>query len=449
MRFNSTDMLRRYASPTASSLRVEATTADRSRGYGFVLVVLVFASKVDVRHRDPQLALQGSVDAQIAVELVVWAVAATWVAARLMAHRRWLFLHFPRGLGPGLQVYLIIGALAGLTALLGTSALTVVRAGQLLVLLALAVLVQREVAVGRASIMHTYRAAARTLLVGVGILMALSLVLTGSAGPPEAQYEFARYRLLQMHPIASAQFLGLGLLVCVLDLLAGLRPIRGREQALLVTISLVFAAGLWATKARGALIATLLAILVVLVLTPDRRRRGVAVFIAGLTAVPLMAGAFDQGISRSVLRGQTQEQLASLSGRTELFAHAWQLVLERPLFGHGYLAGRRLFLERFAWAGESHNAFVDIAISLGLLGVLLYVGLLITCATPLARRVRRHTCRHHVVVGVAFLIWLLVDGLVSDSFGGPIGSGVLALLVVVLVSDDLRTLRSGDARLRR
>lgn len=425
-----------------SSLAARRWSAAQAPGqwYGAVLVALVLVSKVDIRGRDPKLALQGSVDTQIAVELGCWAIAGCWVALRLLQRRQWLFSAFPSRLGPALQVYLLIGTLSVLTAALAGIPLTLVRALQLLILLALGVLIQRDVSSGATRLVDVYTAAARTLVLAVILLAAVGALFPELTSVAQTYTGFSRYRLLQMHPIGSAQLLGLALVVAAVDLLVGLRPLQRLEHGFLMCASVGLAAGLWATKSRGALVATVVAVLVLVVLTPRARQRSHAVLLGALMAVPLVAGVFDRAVQGTLLRGQNTDELTSLTGRTELFAYAWELIVERPILGHGYLAGRGLFLERFPWAGESHNAVVDIAISLGLVGLLLYMLLIASATIPLARHVQApggHR-RRQAAVGWALLAWLLLDGVVADSYGGAIGPGVLALLLAALFADDLR-----------
>lgn len=415
--------------------------------YGGVIVLLLLASKLDVRVRDPSLAVQGVVDTQILVELAIWTIAGAWITARLVRGRAWLMDGFPGQLGPGLKWYVPIGLMSLVSALLlRGSALTVVRALQLLVLLALAMLVQRDIRWGRAHVVDIWTAAARVLVLAVLALMVLGYLVPQVTSGYETYYGFARYRLLQMQPIGTAQLIGLALVACAVDLLLKVRRPSGTEQSLLLLAALVLSAGLWGTKARGAMIATVVAVVVLVLLTSQLRRRGALLLTGAALAVPLASGALDAALHTTLLRGQSEDELLSLTGRTELFGYAWQLFTERPVSGWGYLAARDMFLERFPWAGESHNAIVDIGLSLGLIGLTLYLGLLLTVIMSLRSGLRRSgPARELAVVGIALVAWLLLDGVGSDSYGGAIGPGLVALVLVVLISDDVRTPRDRDA----
>lgn len=408
--------------------------------HGVALVVLLLASKVDVRVRDPRLALEGVVDTQILLELSVWAAVGAWVLFRLCQPLSWLMHAFPSRLGPALQWYGLIAVMSVMSALLLRGApLPVVRALQLMVIVALAVLIQRDVRWQRARTLDVWTGAGRVLVVAVLGLMALGVLFPQLTFDYETYYGYSRYRLLQMQPIGSAQLIGLALLACASNLLVSARDSSRFQQLLFLGAGLVLAAGLWGTKARGALLATVVAVGVLALLTPLVRRRGVLLLAGALVGVPVLAGVFDAALRTTLLRGQSEQELLSLTGRTELFGYAWRLFTERPVTGHGYFSARELFLARFPWAGESHNAIVDIALSLGLVGLVVYLALFVTVVVSLRRGLHQPgDGREMATIGFALLSWLLLDGVGSDSYGGAVGAGVLALVLVALFSDELR-----------
>jgi O-antigen ligase len=407
--------------------------------------VLLLASKIDLRVRDPGLALEGVADTEIMVELGIWAAIGAWVLFRLCRPLSWLMHAFPSRLGPALQWYGLIAVMSAMSALLLRGApLPVVRALQLMVIVALAVLIQRDVRWQRARTLDVWTGAGRVLVVAVLGLMALGVLFPQLTFGYETYYGYSRYRLLQMQPIGSAQLIGLALVACASNLLVSARSDRF-QQLLFLGAGLVLAAGLWGTKARGALLATVVAVGVVALLTPLARRRGVLVLAGALASVPVLGGLFDDALRTTLLRGQTEQELLSLTGRTELFGYAWRLFAERPVTGHGYFSARELFLARFPWAGESHNAVVDIALSLGLVGLVLYLALFVTVVVSLRKGLHQPgEGRELAAIGIALLSWLLLDGVGSDSYGGAVGVGVLALVLVALIADELRDRDQGQ-----
>jgi hypothetical protein len=88
---------------------------------------------------------------------------------------------------------------------------------------------------------------------------------------------------------------------------------------------------------------------------------------------------------------------------------------------------------------------VDIALSLGLVGLVLYLALFVTVGVSLRKGLLQPgEGRELATIGIALLSWLLLDGVGSDSYGGAVGAGVLALLLVALFADELRHRAQGQ-----
>src|SRR5262245_1176947 len=120
-------------------------------------------------------------------------------------------------------------------------------------------------------------------------------------------------------------------------------------------------------------IAACLASLVLVFATADRRRwigRSCLVVMAAPLVGLLLLGNTDP-ITRYLLRGQSLEEFATLTGRAKLWAFSEHFIEQQPLFGHGYGAGRVLLTSAFAWAGHAHNLWVEATLSLGLIGCVL------------------------------------------------------------------------------
>ena len=78
--------------------------------------------------------------------------------------------------------------------------------------------------------------------------------------------------------------------------------------------------------------------------------------------------------------------LTTINGRIPLWDYALALAWEKPLAGHGFFAARFLLLDRFTWAGTAHNAFIDVLLTTGVVGLIL----LIAFTSYVAARGRRH-----------------------------------------------------------
>jgi O-antigen ligase len=86
-------------------------------------------------------------------------------------------------------------------------------------------------------------------------------------------------------------------------------------------------------------------------------------------------------------RGESLQQLSTLNSRTDLWAYAFELFPQHPLYGFGLTASPGLFLDSIGLGG-GHNAAVNLLIDNGVLGALVWMTLLVTIlvtATRLSR----------------------------------------------------------------
>ena len=90
------------------------------------------------------------------------------------------------------------------------------------------------------------------------------------------------------------------------------------------------------TEARSAIGAFVVAVIMYLILT--RRVIAGAILAAGSALVLLVSG-LGSTLLDYMMRGQTAQQFQQLTGRTELWAVAWQRIVERPFIGWGAYAG--------------------------------------------------------------------------------------------------------------
>lgn len=406
------------------------------------LLVLSLATDVKLRVRDTDLAVAGVLDLQILVEVAIWGVVGLWLSWHLglrdLGRRPWERLSggltLPRD--NALRALLAAVALMLVGSLYAPTSISGVRAGQWAILAAWAVLAWRQVD-GNPLRLAALWIWLRRLLVGSALLAsALSAVFNFEPLVSVAR-QLVRYRWFEMHPITTANGLGVAIIALAGTMLGLPDPLfTSRRNRVLRIAVLVGLGGLLAlTRERGALLATVSGLLVLAAWSPYARRRAATLLAALSAAAALVAGIGQVALQQFLARGQTVEELRQFSGRGEIFAHAWTLILDRPLFGHGYLSGRVLFLDVIRWGpGESHNVFVEIALSFGLLGVAVFGVLLGTLIVRLAREMRgpvastRMLAREAAVAGV----FLLVSGMVAEGFITPGYEGTLLIWIVVV-----------------
>jgi O-antigen ligase len=119
--------------------------------------------------------------------------------------------------------------------------------------------------------------------------------------------------------------------------------------------------------------------------------RGALRRLAGAAAIALtlvvLAGSFGGPITQYLYRGETQQQVAGLNGRVGL----WTIGLNqvhgpgRWLVGYGLNGTRVLFAATTSWAGDAHSAWLELLLSLGLVGVAAAAALVLTVGARLLR----------------------------------------------------------------
>ena len=412
-----------------------------------MLVVAAAASELKFRRRSADLALAGSVDAQIILELAVWGLAVGLV---LVANLRQGRLDRPAGrtLGPAMRLLALVCALGVGSAVVTGGTLALVRALQFTALTVVAAVAYHR-SPKDADVVDLWvslRRASVTFALGASFITVLLWPGRGGLG-------VERFHWFEVHPIATAGMLGVALVLAASAVFGipdpWLRsPSRwagyGVAVALLATLLVL-------TGSRGAMGGTLAGVATVGLLSRNPRRRGVALLAAAVLGGLLLLGFGTTAIVEVAVRGQTAAQLLTLTGRTELFGIAYELFLERPWLGYGFLSGREVFLERVPWAGEAHNMFVEVAISLGIVGLLLYVAIFVWLGrVALGAALQRPTAVGTAVRDTTgLLVFVIIAGGVTSGAAGVPGIQWVAVLTVAVVADHWYGRRRQAALARR
>jgi O-antigen ligase len=159
----------------------------------------------------------------------------------------------------------------------------------------------------------------------------------------------------------------------------------------------------------------------------------VALFVIGgllLVTTPL---------AKSLQEYNQSGEAATLTGRTDLWTVVWPAILEKPVFGHGYVASRFLGLDvNLFWdPGHTHNSFLESLYNNGVFGFLLIVIMNFLIIQNLGRVIKRRTDResYYLAVG-AFAIYLdmFINGLFKVTFGGSPDSSFMMFLALIMIS---------------
>ena len=131
--------------------------------------------------------------------------------------------------------------------------------------------------------------------------------------------------------------------------------------------------------------------------------RGWAGRIVGAAAIAsgvlLIISSFGGAIAQYLYHGQSHQTVFGLNGRLNVWTFAVH-QLHTPgqwMFGYGLSASRVLLANNISWAGDAHGAWVELLVSLGLLGVTLGVVLVATLALRLLRSASRGLFRSRVL----------------------------------------------------
>ena len=203
--------------------------------------------------------------------------------------------------------------------------------------------------------------------------------------------------------------------------------VASRRRALVLAIAMQFVA-LMLTMTRGAWIAVFAGLAVVCVTLRSR-----ALALAGALALAVLVAftlvyARDQGRTIAVTEFATTEADRNVATRLVLWDMSWHMFLEHPLLGVGMgdytiEAEKRLAQRHVRTTVDSHNVYLQVLATRGLVGFVPLAAFLSVLVLSLVRLVRRHppgSLERHYAVGAlgavaAVLIGALTENNLDDS----------------------------------
>ncbi len=141
-------------------------------------------------------------------------------------------------------------------------------------------------------------------------------------------------------------------------------------------------------QARSGILGFVVGLVIVLVVSG---RVTIGVALLGSAAVILIAAGNAWGVfSDFMRRGESQEELYTLSSRVEWWSLAWPKILEHPFIGYGAFAGARFFVmaENGLDVAGIHSDWVETLVGTGLWGFVPALLALFGTWRELIRRVR-------------------------------------------------------------
>lgn len=379
-------------------------------------LLLVFATEYKFRRRTNEDALTGQVDPWILLELGIYALVGLYLLVRLRPRLR------PHPILVWTAGYCLSCAVAAIYSPFLTMAM--VRGMQMVIVL---LTVLRFVDDGDLSSMrrflHGY-----LVLVTVSVLVGMAFVM------PTTRAQAGRFTWLSVHSVVAGAMLGMSVVILfgmwITHRAARLPWARWVYGALLV-FHLV---ALLRTQTRGSIGAALVAV-VIMALLWLRSEGKRDLLIGSVVSVLAVALAFGPTIVAYVLRDNDVAELATFNRRTEIWTLAWESFLRHPLQGRGFTAARGVFFDETKLGG-AHNAYINVVVDLGLVGVFWWLGLIafiIAGAARLRRRSQRMwwaaSTRFDAITIIGMMICQLINGLTAEWLGNGISVGAMMLFV--------------------
>lgn len=179
-----------------------------------------------------------------------------------------------------------------------------------------------------------------------------------------------------------------------------------------------------------------------------------AAFVAGALVLGYVAIMLSP-MSRYLQNYVQDDQVSTLTGRTDLWEVAVPAILEKPIIGHGYVASAFVSVQvsGIPWeAGHLHNGFLEVLYNNGIIGFFLILAIHLVLIRNLWRVIRKGDPSEYIYqLGVGcfgIYVNLLINGLANASFGGRAWHPFMLLLALVVVSEKLAQLAVAPRRSR-
>ncbi len=210
---------------------------------------------------------------------------------------------------------------------------------------------------------------------------------------------------------------------CILFLLSSaamlyIQPQRRVFYSLAFMIALVF---LVLTRSRAPVASSLFAVMVMFYLHLPKSKHApvallsIAILIFGLSLTYLLVGeTFPDYLQNAILLGRDTTHAGSLTGRIPLWSACIAYLIESPVYGygyHGFWTPQHVIAisQTSIWfLANSHNTYIEIALSLGVPGAILFV-LIIFFGIRRSYRLFKATGATHYAFALALLLWLSLN----------------------------------------
>jgi hypothetical protein len=382
------------------------------------VLALIVASDYKFRLRANDQSVAGNADPFVLLEIGLYALVGCFLFVRFRPRPRIRRGNLVTCLG---FAYALV--LAGSALYSPYPELALVRAGQVLVVVALSRSIARHGTLADLHrIAHGY------------ILLITGSVLFGLLMPfPQLRTQAGRFTWLYVHPVQAGEMLAIAVV-----LLAGYVVTYGLERTgprwrlpVYPALLAVCAGGLLATKTRGAVLGAIVGILVV-VWTRWRGQRKVEAGVVLAVVLIAIALTSSSAIESFFARGESLARLSTLNSRTDLWGYAFDLFPQHPLYGFGLTSSRGLFLDTIGLGG-GHNAVINLLIDTGALGAFIWLALLaaILITTMRLSRTRTGLASRDRCVILALTLAMIANSVFTEGLGAPANVSCTWLFVII------------------
>jgi hypothetical protein len=247
------------------------------------------------------------------------------------------------------------------------------------------------------------------------------------------------------HPVHGSQWAGVALLLALI--------VFAERRRFVIAWGSISATIMLVSGGKAGIIAALLS--AVLLFTLRRKPGHALLMLVGVSVLGIMVVAYTPLAQYLKIYSESGATL-TLTGRTQLWDASMPMILEKPLFGHGYMSSKFMSLsvglEAFNWnPTQTHNSFLEIAYTNGAVGLILLLTLhyLVLRYSWTAFKQRRLFAASVLALYVDVLLQSSVEGSVA---GKPSDSFMLLLALVVisekLVKPDVLTRKADGLTLR-
>ena len=166
----------------------------------------------------------------------------------------------------------------------------------------------------------------------------------------------ARATIAYAHPLFAGNFFAL-MIICILA--SNMSLVVKAAACPLVML------GIWMADARTALIVTPMVIILMLI---NRITTNSITLLINIVCLALVL------LAVAIMSNQTDTEISTLDGRTELWQDVIRLIQDNWYTGIGYYASRFILMTPDRpWAENSHNSFLEVALGGGIIGVVICI----------------------------------------------------------------------------